>query len=71
MMASTGQHYVQIGQSSSNGDTSANQQNISPPRINILTKNQAKNKFDGIQKSGNGREGTAHTQGPVPADKIS
>jgi hypothetical protein len=46
-----GHHYVQIGQSSSNGDTSTNNnQNLSPPRINILTKNQAKNKFDGIQK---------------------
>lgn len=70
MMASAGQHYVQIGQSSSNGDTSTNNQNISPPRINILTKNQAKNKFDGIQKQVGGREGTAQNQGPGPADSF-
>lgn len=31
-------------------------------------KNHAKNKFDVISKHGNGRDGTAHNQGPVPLD---
>jgi hypothetical protein len=43
---------------------------MSPPRQFELIKNHAKNKFDVIPKhhGGNGREGAAQHQGPIPLD---